>query len=95
MERLKVCRLSLLKICIVFFIALEGKLAIAENPAKFNQEASRKYKELLPHEKEELKKESELCVKMDARGILQEADKIFQNIQKLVSPSGQFVLLKV
>ena len=29
----KVCRLSLLKICIVFFITLEGKLAIAENPA--------------------------------------------------------------
>lgn len=62
----------------------EGKLAIAENPARFNKEASEKYKNLLPEEKAKLKEDSKSCIKMDVRGILHTAEKLFQKIQKLV-----------
>ena len=88
MEKQRViCLLVLISFCCDYSISFfsEGKLAIAENTGKFNKEASQKYKELLPQEKEKLKKESELCVKMDLSGILREAEKIFQKIQKLVS----------
>lgn len=64
----------------------EGKHAMAEHPGKFNKLASERYRELAPDEKEELKaKETEIFVKMDGRGVLREAEKLFQKIQKLVS----------
>ena len=68
----------------IMFIISEGKVAIAEKtPAKFNQEASKKYKNLLPEEKEKLK--CNQSIKMDVRSILRTGEKLFEKIQKLVS----------
>ena len=67
-----------------FSTSAEGKQAIAENPAKFNKQASFKYKNLLPQEKKDLKK-CQAPVKLGVNKILQEAEKIFQKVQKLVS----------
>ena len=65
-------------------IIAEGKKAIAENPAKFNKEASEKHKQLLPQEKEKLKMEAEPSEEMVVNDILREAEKILK-IQKVVS----------
>lgn len=43
-----------------------------------------KYKRLTPLDKEKLKRESESSVK-SVKSVLQEAEKVFQKIQKLVS----------
>ena len=77
--------LAIVSIVVTIMIISEGKLAIAENPARFNKEASQKYKNLLPQEKERLKRDSESFMKMDVHGILRTAEKLFQKIQKLVS----------
>ena len=57
-----------------FLTSAEGKQAIAENPAKFNKQASFKYKNLLPQEKKDLKK-CQAPVKLGVNKILQKAEK--------------------
>ena len=69
---------------VIFSTSAERKQAIAENPAKFNKQASFKFKNLLPQEKKDLKK-CQAPVKVRVNEILQEAEKIFQKVQKLVS----------
>ena len=63
-ERLEGMQVKFVENLYSLFYNTRGKVSYCWKPSKFNQEARRKYKELLPHEKEELNKESELCVKM-------------------------------
>ena len=63
-------------------IIAEGKKAIAENPAKFNKEASEKYKQLLPQEKKKLKMKAEPSEEMGVNDILREAEKVFSKASK-------------
>ena len=57
---------------------------MSENPAVFNQEASKSYQKLSTLERESLRKEACREVKLPQKEVLQRGEKIFQHIQQMV-----------
>ena len=69
---------------IIIMVYTAGKKAMAENPAQFNKEASKAYKELSSLEKESLRKEALKEVQLTQKSVLKRVEKIFLQIQQMV-----------